>query len=758
MKTIFAKSYLILIFFIWVFPNHGVIDPIGSQWFYLSIINLIGIIYLAGDYFNKKTQINFNLVPVWSILALSIWALGSYFYALNKQEVLIESFRLLTLFSTFVVAAYFISALTDAIRFISTLFVISLVFEVLIFLLPTLDFFFENGYITRGSVSKGISSNVNIASFSMLYKVPLCIYVLKNVRSNWIKGFGALLITSTIFSITLLATRGAILGVFAVGLFYLIELLIKKQGSLIKSFSVFYVLPVLVSFFLNQTFITNELKVTERVSTISKLTADQSINQRLGYYKFSLENLMDNPLFGFGFGNWKLESIPTHLDRQISYIVPYHSHNDFLQIGAELGIIGLVLYVLFFSSILKTTISKIRKDQTLGDFSFATLLFFIVYLIDANLNFPIARPIIQIPLLILSGLMIKDQLFLKPKTIPNQPIKSNRLHGILLLFLFAAQPILVYSNARVFGSFIEQRKLLNDFNNFSFIGDLDEIETYESDYPNIGATTLPLKTMKALYFVNKDNEKSISLAKSAINDNPYLFVSESLLGMLYANTNQLDSAKYYAKKAYTNAPTIDLHAATYLPFITEENDLEALDKIKASLSKSDSPYIWKRYIQTLLYLKDTLNNDDIGLIDFAAKKFPNTEFFQSINKTKDYNKANILAADSIANTALKYFKIKEYDLAIAGYKKAAALAPFEPAYVENIARSYMLSDQNEMAIANFQVLINEFKNNTGLPEYYIGAIYHKVGDSEKGCKFLLKAMDKNFSRAKNLYSKLCYKK
>jgi hypothetical protein len=33
-----------------------------------------------------------------------------------------------------------------------------------------------------------------------------------------------------------------------------------------------------------------------------------------------------------------------------------------------------------------------------------------------------------------------------------------------------------------------------------------------------------------------------------------------------------------------------------------------------------------------------------------------------------------------------------------------------------------------------------------------------VGDSEKGCKFLLKAMDKNFSRAKNLYSKLCYKK
>ena len=27
-----------------------------------------------------------------------------------------------------------------------------------------------------------------------------------------------------------------------------------------------------------------------------------------------------------------------------AYTVPYHAHNDFLQIGAEIGLIGLIFY------------------------------------------------------------------------------------------------------------------------------------------------------------------------------------------------------------------------------------------------------------------------------------------------------------------------------------------------------------------------------------------------------------------------------
>ena len=30
------------------------------------------------------------------------------------------------------------------------------------------------------------------------------------------------------------------------------------------------------------------------------------------------------------------------------YVVPYHAHSDFIQLGAEVGIIGILFYLVFF--------------------------------------------------------------------------------------------------------------------------------------------------------------------------------------------------------------------------------------------------------------------------------------------------------------------------------------------------------------------------------------------------------------------------
>ena len=86
------------------------------------------------------------------------------------------------------------------------------------------------------------------------------------------------------------------------------------------------------------------------IAITSSSKSDDSKNQRLRYYKAGVEQVSNNPIIGVGFGNWKLESIKYDKDASIQYIVPYHMHNDFLQIGAELGLIGFVLYLLFFCS------------------------------------------------------------------------------------------------------------------------------------------------------------------------------------------------------------------------------------------------------------------------------------------------------------------------------------------------------------------------------------------------------------------------
>ena len=105
--------------------------------------------------------------------------------------------------------------------------------------------------------------------------------------------------------------------------------------------------------------------------------------------------MLDNPIFGTGIGNWKFESIKYDRLQIDGYIVPYHAHSDFIQLGAELGFIGFFLYVFIFVSAIYFTYHIIFKSKIESKdkiFSFFLIISLGVYLIDANLNFPIARP------------------------------------------------------------------------------------------------------------------------------------------------------------------------------------------------------------------------------------------------------------------------------------------------------------------------------------------------------------------------------
>ena len=111
--------------------------------------------------------------------------------------------------------------------------------------------------------------------------------------------------------------------------------------------SIGYILvPLLLAITVNQTVIANKgADALSRAATISLSTNDGSVNQRLRYYKDVLTHITSNPIFGTGLGNWKLKSIDYDKNDIEGYVVPYHAHSDFIQLGAELGIIGFLLYL-----------------------------------------------------------------------------------------------------------------------------------------------------------------------------------------------------------------------------------------------------------------------------------------------------------------------------------------------------------------------------------------------------------------------------
>ena len=65
-------------------------------------------------------------------------------------------------------------------------------------------------------------------------------------------------------------------------------------------------------------------------------------------------------------------------------------HNDFLEVGAELGVLGIVFYLSIFIFALIKLYRHFLKNKS-DPYLMALISFFIVYLVDANINFPFIR-------------------------------------------------------------------------------------------------------------------------------------------------------------------------------------------------------------------------------------------------------------------------------------------------------------------------------------------------------------------------------
>ena len=414
-------------------PNIEAIDKVATQWFYLNFLNtivLLILLYLKIDlkkYFLNKSSLIFISLFVWSILSL--------FVSINKVESLVVLTQLFALTISFVISLICFSKIENSFRYFSAIASIYLIAELIRIYLPFTNSNFDLSLIfKRSSYFLGFAANVNITAFSILYKVPFFIYTIFNLKR--IKTVALIIISLVVFSLiffasgTLNSTRGAILTYTILSPLLLIlsgsiYFKLKKKRFLIISLT--YTLALVLSFSINS-FVSGYLgksdsNLSNRVSTLVSLVdeekkVDASINLRINYYYQALNHIIENPFFGTGIGNWKIKSIDTNKKNIIGYQVPYHVHNDFLELAAELGLIGLGIYILLLYTGFKKVIlntwnivfSKKNLVQNHGIW-ITTFLYLTVFLIDSNLNFPFARPIVIIILIIVLAFLASNKEF-----------------------------------------------------------------------------------------------------------------------------------------------------------------------------------------------------------------------------------------------------------------------------------------------------------------------------------------------------------
>ena len=359
----------------------------------LSLLNVISFAYLVklGLVFNTLK----NIITEKTVICYAgflIICFISILFAKNTNESIVITIQYLTYLISFI-SIYSLANLSSNtfIKFFIILASVSAFIESGAVVYNAIDLvWIQNSDFTRDNfLLRGFAGNININANSIAIKLLVVYYMLYKSKKRHFLIFSLITITLAYTALFILLSRTAFLSIFLTTIMFLVWM---GKTYLKKSLTI--ILLMAISFLFVQTSFNsqNSNEIRDRISSITYNDEDDSVNERLRYYSHAFKSISVNPIFGIGIGNWKLKSIDYDSKDIDGYTVPYHAHNDFLQIAAEIGIIGFIFYLLIFLIPIFNLIKKILK-RNLSDFELIIFLMITSYLIDSSLNFPIARPI-----------------------------------------------------------------------------------------------------------------------------------------------------------------------------------------------------------------------------------------------------------------------------------------------------------------------------------------------------------------------------
>ena len=428
--------------------------------------------------------------------------------------------------------------------------------------------------------------------------------------------------------------------------------------------------------------------------------------------------------------------------------MPYHVHNDFLEITAESGIIGGVLYyfVVFYIlyMLLRLMLTKISLNK---DFSYESILIAAItaYLFDSLFNFPTSRPYAQLTFLFLCCISI---LHLKMK-----PVKLvTKKYKLLIIFFLLLIPFSIYASSRVYISSVQQYILLGKYNSSDTEFDLDALNTYETDYPSITSTTVPLKALKGFFYIkNNAVEEGIELLQEGRKYNPYLYFSDAWISQGYYQLGQIDSSLYYAKRAYKQIPNNIFHFAQVTQSHMKRKDSVALKEFFANHERKNGTHE-ELYMTAMAAIID---KDETGFVDGAEDLYSNSDLSRKAFYTLNVGYENTMQAATLHALGEQLFLEGDFEEAAKAFDKAGSINKFELPYRENAANAYIRSGDNEKALEILNELIIEDKTISPRSYWLRGLLIYDAGNQIDGCKDLDLVEKSGWIDNPELFQQLC---
>ena len=392
-------SFIVAIMVTYLIPPYAIADRIGNHWIYLSTILLIitGFFQINRiNIFKIEKESNETKYILWAYTSFILISTFSLFVAENKVESLVVISQQLTVFISFLILLKISSVFQEYQKTMFGVLYVFLIIELIFSSTPLIIDLSNNVMRMRSNDYVGLMSNINITSFSILYKLPVILYFYEKNKLKAAKVFNLIILSISFLTIIAIGSRASYLAIIACLIFYVLyKIFLDKRKSIKKILALTFTLIATIFFSIILSNKSNSQTAIDRVATINFNNIDGSTQQRINYYKSSFEIFKKHPIFGIGIGNWKYKSIEYNRFNLNGYIVPFVTHNDFLQVLNETGLFGFISYLLIFIFIMYSFLKR-KNDKNL----FFVILFMIIYVIDSLLNFPLVRTTSQIQFII----------------------------------------------------------------------------------------------------------------------------------------------------------------------------------------------------------------------------------------------------------------------------------------------------------------------------------------------------------------------
>jgi len=666
-----------------------VILAVASPWFNLSIANhsfvksyFVGIgsalLFLITLYYNSASLTKFYKISHLRLTSLLLFIFGtlSFFWAVNIDFYITKLLLWLSVVFCFRVGLNLSNNKENLIK-ISWLLLFT---GSIIASIGILQYLFYVSLI-EGIYATSTFGNSNMAVQPLVLIFPFSFYLLlsklNSTKSPWIIALLTSLIFIYIFYTT---TRAAWLSIFIEvilisGFIFLNIGKIRSSKIWNKNKRNACIVGLIFTLIMMNIPANNSNLSINATGTIASIESNvfDSNSPRYQIWKSSIEMIKENSIIGSGLGSFS-HNVGNEGYNSLVVKGVQRSHNDILELGVELGIVGLLLFFALTTSLI-VSIYKIYINSKTEISWFFYYLFVALTgsFINMQFSFPyqMAMPLALFGLFL--GLVVKEY---------DQIGISNKSFSILiepkykkLFFLFWLIICLIIST--IYLSWIRAYDQLNETNFEKKYDDLSFLVTpvYHSDLPNL------LSRTSGLAFTQNDYKQSASIDKHILNYWPNHIISLFRTGYGLHKMGQNKEALQYAKKlekiepqglygnyiiklfVYSLEKNEDKFLKTYNELLSKPEYLLSIDKntylhllfftLESKELSKYAPMLYKKYNQYHSYSCDVENN-------IAVHYFNNEEFERSANYVKKVlERNNSLESKCLNPMMLKLLKEKK---------------------------------------------------------------------------------------------------